>query len=174
MDPVAGFTFGVGLMTLGAVIHYMKSQVASGSIQRNSAIGIRTKATMSSDHAWQAGHASAAPVLTVTFLTAYGTGAISLALGLAFRLSDTANSTVIIVPSVGLVGILALLTAAAIRANSTARAVGDSTDSSAHAELYDGGQREVQIEKHGRRSGGRRHPRGGRYHHPDRLRRRLT
>ncbi|MFF0170464.1 SdpI family protein [Streptomyces prasinus] len=126
MDPVAGFTFGAGLMTLGVAIHYMKSQVASGSIQRNSAIGIRTKATMSSDRAWQAGHASAAPMLTVTSLTAYATGAISLALGLAFTLSDTKNAAVITVPSAGLVGVLALLTAAAIKANSTARAVGHS------------------------------------------------
>ncbi|MFE9252042.1 SdpI family protein [Streptomyces sp. NPDC007088] len=126
MDPVAGFTFGAGLLTLGAVIHYMKSQVASGSIQRNSAIGIRTKATMSSDRAWQAGHTSAAPMLTVTFLTAYATGAVSLALGLAFTLSDTVNATVIIVPSAGLAGVLALITAAAIKANAAARAVGRS------------------------------------------------
>ncbi|SDC55633.1 SdpI family protein [Streptomyces prasinopilosus] len=126
MDPVAGFTFGAGLLTLGAVVHYMKSQVASGSIHRNSAIGIRTKATMSSDHAWQAGHASAAPMLTVTFLTAYATGALSLALGLALTLSDTENAAVVIVPSAGLVGVLGLLTAAAIKANSTARAVGHS------------------------------------------------
>ncbi|MEU5282506.1 SdpI family protein [Streptomyces sp. CA-278952] len=126
MDPVAGFTFGAGLMVLGAVIHYMKSQVASGSIESNSVMGIRTKATMSSDRAWQAGHVSAAPMLTVTFLTAYVTGAISLALGLAFTLSDTENATVIIVPSAGLVGVLTLLTTAAIKANSAACAVGHS------------------------------------------------
>ncbi|MDT3725966.1 SdpI family protein [Streptomyces sp. DSM 41972] len=126
MDPVAGFAFGAGLMALGAVIHYMKSRVASGDIERNSAIGIRTKATMSSDRAWQAGHDSAGPMLTVTFLTAYGAGAISWALGLAFTLSDTANAAVVIVPSVGLVGVLALLTAAAIKANATARAVSGS------------------------------------------------
>ncbi|MEV0300770.1 MULTISPECIES: SdpI family protein [Streptomyces] len=124
MDPVAGFTFGVGLMTLGVMIHYVKSRVASGSIERNSTMGIRTKATMSSDRAWQAGHASATPMLTATFLTAYAMGAVSSALGLAFTLGDVRNAAVIIVPSAGLVAVLALLTAAAIKANSAARAAG--------------------------------------------------
>ncbi|MFD7505141.1 SdpI family protein [Streptomyces sp. NPDC059850] len=127
MNPGAGFVFGVGLITLGAMIHYVKNQVASGSIERNSVIGIRTKATMSSDHAWQAGHTSAAPMLTVTSLTAYAVGAISLAISLVLTLSDTENPAVIIVPLTGIVVVLALLTAAAVKANSAARAV-DSSD----------------------------------------------
>ncbi|MFH8760660.1 SdpI family protein [Streptomyces atroolivaceus] len=122
MDPVGGLVSGVGLTTLGVMIHYVKNQVASGSIQRNSMIGIRTKATMSSDSAWQAGHASAAPLLTATYLTAYALGAISLALGLASTLSDGENAAVIIVPLAGFVVVLALLTTAAIKANATARA----------------------------------------------------
>ncbi|WPW33234.1 SdpI family protein [Streptomyces atratus] len=126
MDPVAGLVFGVGLITLGVMIHYVKNQVANGSIQRNSAIGIRTKATMSSDSAWQAGHASAAPMLTVTFLTAYAVGAISLAIILALTLSGDKNPAVIIVPLAGIVVVLALLTTAALKANSAARAVGHS------------------------------------------------
>lgn len=124
MNPVAGLVFGVGLITLGVMIHYVKNQVASGSIQRNSAIGIRTKATMSSDSAWEAGHASASPMLTVTYLTAYAVGAITLAISLALTLSDAENPVVIIVPLTGIGAVLALLTAAAIKANSAARAAG--------------------------------------------------
>ncbi|MFI1302347.1 SdpI family protein [Streptomyces sioyaensis] len=124
MDPVAGLVFGVGLTMLGVMVHYVKNQVASGSIRRNSAIGIRTKATMSSDGAWEAGHASASPMLTVTYLTAYAVGAITLAISLALTLSDTENPAVIIVPLAGICAVLALLTAAAIKANSAARAAG--------------------------------------------------
>ncbi|MFJ8540773.1 SdpI family protein [Streptomyces sp. NPDC093586] len=124
MDSAAGLAFGVGLTTLGVMVHYVKNQAASGRIQRNSAVGIRTKATMSSDGAWRTGHASAAPMLTVTFLTAYATGAISLAISLALTLNDAENPAVVIVPLAGLVVVLALLTAAAVKANSAARAVG--------------------------------------------------
>ncbi|GAA0397638.1 SdpI family protein [Streptomyces luteireticuli] len=122
MDPVAGLVFGVGLLTLGALIHYMKNQVASGNIRRNSVIGIRTKATMSSDSAWEAGHAAATPMLTVTCLTAYAVGATTLAIGLALMLGDTRNPAVIIVPLIGIGAVLALLTAASVKANSAARA----------------------------------------------------
>ncbi|URM91147.1 SdpI family protein [Streptomyces sp. MRC013] len=125
-DPVAGFIFGLGLMALGVVIHYVKSKVASGGIQRNSVIGIRTKATMSSDSAWQAGHAAAAPMLTATFLTAYAMGVISSALGLTSTLGDAENPPVMVIAPGGLVVVLALLVIAAIKANSAARAVGRS------------------------------------------------
>ncbi|MEU7430773.1 SdpI family protein [Streptomyces sioyaensis] len=126
MDPVAGWVFGIGLIALGAVIHYVKNQVASGNIRRNSVIGIRTKATMSSDSAWEAGHASASPMLTVTYLTAYTVGAATLAISLALTLSDADNPAAIAVPLAGIVAVLALLTAAAVKANSAARAAGRS------------------------------------------------
>lgn len=125
-DPVAEFVFGLGLMTLGVAIHCVKSKVASGGIQRNSAIGVRTKATMSSDSAWQAGHAAAAPMLTATFLTAYTMGVISSALGLTSTLIDAENSPAMVIPLGGLVVVLALLVISAIKANSAARAVGRS------------------------------------------------
>ncbi|MEU6056773.1 SdpI family protein [Streptomyces sp. NPDC047097] len=79
MDPIAGWVLGAGLMTLGALVRYVTSQAASGSIRRNSAVGIRTKATMSSDRAWAAAHAAASPMLTATYLTAYAMGVIAFA-----------------------------------------------------------------------------------------------
>ncbi|MCX5204975.1 SdpI family protein [Streptomyces sp. NBC_00237] len=126
MDPAAGLVFGVGLLTLGLLIQYMKKQVASGNIQRNSAIGIRTKATMASDAAWERGHAASAPMLTATFLTAYAAGAISVVLGVVMMVSDSANAAVIVVPLCGLVVVLGLLVAASVAANTAARAVGNS------------------------------------------------
>jgi hypothetical protein len=125
MEPVAGWVFGAGLFAMAAVIHYTKNQVANGNINRNSAIGIRTKATMSSDRAWAAGHAAATPMLTATYLTAYSAGLITLAVTLAVTWGDFENPAVIIVPLAGIATVLALLSTAAAKANSAARAAED-------------------------------------------------
>jgi uncharacterized membrane protein len=126
MDPVAGLVFGVGLFTLGLLVQYLKNQVTSGGIQRNSAVGIRTKATMASDAAWEKGHAASAPMLTATFLTAYAAGAISVVLGVVMMVTDGRNPAVLIIPVCGLVAVLGLLVAASVTANAAARAVRDS------------------------------------------------
>lgn len=125
MDPTAGLGFAAGLVTLGGVVHHLRNQVASGAIRRNSAVGIRTKATMASDDAWRAGHAAAAPMLTAAFLTAYAAALTSLALALALALTDSGSPAAVIVPAAGTVAFLALLVAAAVKANSAARAAGD-------------------------------------------------
>ncbi|MFD0356811.1 SdpI family protein [Streptomyces sp. NPDC127110] len=122
MDPTAGFGFAAGLVAMGAVVHYMRNQVASGAIGRNSAVGIRTRATMASDGAWRAGHAAAAPMLTVAFLTAYAAAATSLALAAASASTGSGSPAAVIVPAAGTVAFLALLVTAAIKANSAARA----------------------------------------------------
>ncbi|QHY97543.1 hypothetical protein SSPS47_20785 [Streptomyces sp. S4.7] len=124
MDSVGGFVFGVGLVMLGVLIHYVRNQVAAGKIRRNSAIGIRTKATMSSDAAWEAGHAAAAPLLAVTFLTAYALGAITVLIGLVSALGDIDDAAVLVVPLGGILVFLGLLSTAAARANAAARATG--------------------------------------------------
>lgn len=128
MDPVAGWVFGAGLVTMGAMVHYMKNQITRGNIQRNSAVGIRTKATMSSDRAWAVGHAAASPMLTATYLTAYSVGVIAFAITVGVTLSDSENPAVIIAPLAGMGVVLALLTAAAVKANSAARAVNSDND----------------------------------------------
>ncbi|WP_106399050.1 SdpI family protein [Actinocorallia populi] len=124
MDPVGGLAAGAGLIALGVMIHHVKSQVTSGNVQRNSVMGIRTKATMSSDSAWEAGHAAATPLLTATYLTAYITSAITFALGLALTLGDVENPAALIIPLCGIGVVLALLSVATVKANSAARAAG--------------------------------------------------
>ncbi|WP_329035079.1 SdpI family protein [Streptomyces sp. NBC_01725] len=109
---------------LGVLIHYVRNQVAAGKIRRNSAIGIRTKATMSSDAAWEAGHARAAPLLAVTFVTAYALGAITVLIGLVSALADIDDAAVLVVPLGGILVFLGLLSTAAARANAAARATG--------------------------------------------------
>nr|WP_272919203.1 SdpI family protein [Streptomyces sp. SID8352] len=103
------------------LIHYVRNQVANGNIGRNSAVGIRTRATMSSDSAWEAGHASAGPLLAATFLTAYAAGALTLAVALAATLSGGGNPAVIAVPLTGYGAALVFLVAAAVKANAAAR-----------------------------------------------------
>ncbi|MEU8762721.1 SdpI family protein [Streptomyces sp. NPDC048659] len=121
MDPTAGFGFAAGLAALGAVVHYVRNQVAHGRIRRNSAVGIRTKATMASDEAWYAGHAAASPLLTASFLSAYTPAAACLLLALTSSRSPAAG----IVAAAGAGSALTLLTAAAIKANSIAASAGD-------------------------------------------------
>ncbi|GCE02284.1 SdpI family protein [Embleya hyalina] len=121
VDPSAGWALGTGLMALGGAVHFVRNEVARGNIRRNSAVGIRTKATMASDVAWEAGHASAGPLLTATYLTAYAAGAAAFTLALAVSLSGGGNSAVLVVPLVGMAAVLGLLTAAAVRANTAAR-----------------------------------------------------
>jgi hypothetical protein len=126
MDPVGGLLFGVGLIPLGAVLHYLKSLIVGGTLGRNTAMGIRTRATTSSDRAWEAGHAAAVPMLTATYLTAYATAVITLATTLVLTLSGTESPAVVIIPSCGLLAVLAILCRATVRADSAARAAGDS------------------------------------------------
>ncbi|MFJ3876583.1 SdpI family protein [Streptomyces sp. NPDC004126] len=131
MDPTAGFGFAAGLVALGGVVHYLRNQVASGALGRNSAVGIRTAATMASDGAWQAGHAAAAPMLTAAFLTAYTAAGTSLALALTLALTGFGSPAAVIVPAAGMLVFLALLTTAAVKANSAARAAGGPDGTSA-------------------------------------------
>ncbi|AZM92130.1 MULTISPECIES: SdpI family protein [Streptomyces] len=125
MDPTAGFGFAAGLVAMGAVVHYTRNQVASGATGRNSALGIRTRATMASDGAWRAGHAAAAPMLTVAFLTAYAAAAVSLALAVAAASTGSGSPAALVVPAAGTVAFLALLVTAAVKANAAARAADD-------------------------------------------------
>ncbi|MFJ2744403.1 SdpI family protein [Streptomyces sp. NPDC087440] len=121
MDPVAGWVCGVGLLVLGASVHYLRKHVGTGAggVGRNAAIGIRTKATMASDAAWERGHAAAGPLLTATFRTAYVVGAVTVLVTLV--VGSGGSPAVLAVPLTGFVAALGLLVAASVRANAAAR-----------------------------------------------------
>ncbi|MFF8566616.1 SdpI family protein [Streptomyces albidoflavus] len=125
IEPVAGLGFGVGLLAFGAAVHHVRSELATGTVPRNYGAGIRTRATMSSEAAWQAGHAAAGPALRLSYLTAYGTGALSLLISLALALLDAAHPVVLVVPGAGMAAALAFLVAATRKADKAARAVPD-------------------------------------------------
>ncbi|WP_092521203.1 SdpI family protein [Actinopolyspora saharensis] len=52
-----------GMLVLAGVFDYIRRDTIRGKLGRNQAIGIRTKPTMASERAWQAGHRAAAPWL---------------------------------------------------------------------------------------------------------------
>ncbi len=53
----------IGMVMLTMVCGGMASASAKGALSRNGAIGVRTKATTSSDAAWDTGHRAAAPIM---------------------------------------------------------------------------------------------------------------
>jgi len=52
---------GIGLLLIGILLIAMSTAMKGDGLTRNRAVGIRTRATMASDDAWQQGHQAAAP-----------------------------------------------------------------------------------------------------------------
>lgn len=72
----------VGLLLVGALFIVFSFAMRGEGIGRNRAVGIRTKATLASDAAWQRGHHAASPwVLSAGILSVVmGFGALALSL----------------------------------------------------------------------------------------------
>lgn len=51
------------LVSLGLLLGWACRTSRTGTLERNGLVGIRTRATMASDAAWDAGHRAAAPAL---------------------------------------------------------------------------------------------------------------
>lgn len=67
-----------GLLLLSMLCIAVSHAVKTESLERNSAIGIRTKSTLASDRAWDVGHHTARPYLIGTALTGIVGTVISL------------------------------------------------------------------------------------------------
>lgn len=68
MPIAAALIASMGLVILSALCLTISKTATSGTLHRNSAIGIRTSETKKSDAAWESGHREAAPILKVTGL----------------------------------------------------------------------------------------------------------
>ena len=105
------------LVGLSLLLGWTSHASSSGGLERNSVIGIRTKATMASDEAWRAGHRAAASTVG---LAAWTCGLAGLACGvLTIVGSDLAVAMLV----VGYAGLIGLTIVAAVRAGRGARAV---------------------------------------------------
>lgn len=109
----SGIVIGaVGLAMVGPVIYLVTKQASQGSIDVNSAIGIRTRTTKSSQEAWEVAHRAALPWVSVAGLVTTATAAISLT---ALVLANAANGSEyapIVVLIAGYVGLLLLMSIA--------------------------------------------------------------
>ena len=85
-----GATLMLSLTALGVsgLIENMRRAVLDGAFARNWAMGLRTKATKSSDEAWERGHRAALPWLTATVVSTGLTAIGGLVLGVVAAAID--------------------------------------------------------------------------------------
>lgn len=80
MQDSLGLILGlVGLISLAVTVYPVVHSAARGRIDVNSAVGIRTKTTKQSQHAWEIGHKAALPYALASSLTALILAALSVA-----------------------------------------------------------------------------------------------
>ncbi len=89
----------VALILVGITFAVLRAMIKAGNLTRNSAVGVRTSATLASDAAWVAGHCAAIPALT-TGLAIFVLGVVAVILVARFYGDDAASV-------VGLVALLA-------------------------------------------------------------------
>lgn len=87
------------LLSLGSLIccalcEVIRRSVIAGALSRNGAMGIRTKATKSSDEAWERGHRAALPWLLATVATAGLPAVAAVALAIVSGIADGEASSV--------------------------------------------------------------------------------
>lgn len=123
VEAIGGFIgLAIGLLSLAAVTHTVRNQTLAGTLGRNHAIGIRTKATMASDAAWWAGHRAAAPWMLAAARTGYTTAAVTTALIAAQLALGETYPLALVVPGGGFTAVLAAALLATRKANRAARA----------------------------------------------------
>ncbi len=104
------------LVSLGLLLGWMAQASRGDGLERNSLIGIRTRATMASDDAWRAGHRAAAALLGVAAWSSGGIGVTGTVLAIAG--SWLAGVAV----AAGYLALVVLLVTATVRAGRAARA----------------------------------------------------
>jgi len=100
-------------------------QVLAGTLRNNGVIGIRTKATRSSETAWQAGHSAAVPMMRVAYRLAYGWFVLVLVLAVVLQAVVDESFVPFVLTAVGLGVVLGVSLWAAVQAHRAAKAVRD-------------------------------------------------
>ncbi|MCT1464752.1 SdpI family protein [Corynebacterium sanguinis] len=114
----------VGALLLSLLSAGMAKATKNGSLERNEAIGIRTKATLSSNAAWNEGHKAAIPYLNAVSITGF-VGALFSVMALLFSKPHDGSVTgwQYTLPIATLVAQIIILLWSASKANQRAKSV---------------------------------------------------
>lgn len=120
VDVGAALSLVSSFVILGLVLLGIAGMVEAGTLARNGAIGIRTRATKASDRAWTVGHQAAHGAMRVTGVLCLVFAVLIVLLALVVR---GAQAVLVVLGAAG-VGYLALATGLVVivlRANAAAR-----------------------------------------------------
>lgn len=117
--PATMLTFSTLIIAVPS--HLTRAMSKAGTLQRNRAFGIKTRATLSGEHAWAHGHAAAEPWLLAAALCGYTTTASSALLLVLAAYAGLSAVPALVVAVTGFVGTAALIVAGGVVGNSAAR-----------------------------------------------------
>lgn len=95
---------GIAMIFAGLTVIWTARKAAAGRLERNWAMGLRTKRLMASDEAWETGHRAAAPMLVAAGLVSIVAGALAIP-----QPDDGAAGTAIVLTGAGLLLIMVFL-----------------------------------------------------------------
>lgn len=101
---------GLALIIAGVAIFWSARKAASGNLERNWAMGLRTRKLMASDEAWEQGHRAASPTLMLA-------AAVSVAAGIAVVPQKDDGTAGTIITLLGALAMLALVLLSVRRAH---------------------------------------------------------
>lgn len=108
----------------------MTSSIKSGTLTRNTAIGLRTKSTLASDESWEQGHKAALPYLTATSITGIVGAVVTGGLMIGYTIGGKGlPGALIVVPILGLLVQVVTLVKATIDATTSAKQINQHQDS---------------------------------------------
>lgn len=107
----------VGIAAVSGVAHHIRNATMTGSLEKNSAVGLRTRVTKSSDVAWEAGHKAAAPWLLACAYTGYFSSALTIVFAVLAAVGGFSGVGVMIIPAAGFVAVVVILISATVIAH---------------------------------------------------------
>ncbi|WP_432489196.1 SdpI family protein [Kineococcus sp. SYSU DK018] len=123
MPVVAVISAVWGLVVLAVLLGVMASAVHSGGLERNSLMGVRTKATMHCDECWRVGHRAAEPGLRRAGWVAAVAAVVCVVLALLSSGRSWGEAVTLTAFGVSYAGVVAVLLHATVVAGRAARAV---------------------------------------------------
>lgn len=113
----------IGVVMLSGLTAALASMCGKGALPRNGAVGIRTRATKSSDEAWDAGHRAAVPLMRRSAWFGLVMAVVTVVLVVVLGPGEDPGWEVV-VPIAGFIGVAVGLCLAGVVADRAAKAVG--------------------------------------------------